>query len=397
MKIVILGSSGAIGRKTVALALNDPSLEVVGLAVFSNAESLLQDATALGTKHICVVDEMVAERVARDLPCGMILHRGAVGLCELASLDADMLVCAVVGMAGLRPVAAALESGKNIALATKEVLVVAGEAVMQLRRAKGVRITPIDSEHSAIFQALQSRLYSPDCTRTPNDGLIPASNVIRRLIVTASGGPFYFRDDIDFDTVSIEDALNHPKWKMGKKITIDSATMMNKGLEIIEARWLFDVPPGKIEVLVHPESIVHSIVEYCDLSQMAQLSIPDMTLAINYALSWPRRKPLPDLKPLDLPEVGALHFYKPNATRFSCLALAREALERGGNATAVLNAANEVAVDEFLKHRIRFSDIPRIVENTLGAIAWSKYCGIDEAIAIDAEARVKAREFSKSL
>lgn len=389
-RLVILGATGSIGQTAIALLRGNPRFEVVGLSARSQGAALVRDALDLGVRHICVTDQAEAERLAADLPKGLVLHRGEDGLCELAALDADVLLCAIVGMAGLRPVLAAIESGKDIALATKEVLVAAGEAVMRRRREKGVRITPIDSEHSAIFQSLQSSRYAAECVALPGDGMAPARDVVRRLILTASGGPFFFRPEVDFDSVTVADALNHPKWTMGRKITIDSATMMNKGLEIIEARWLFDIPADRIGVLVHPESIVHSIVEYTDLTQVAELSVPDMTFAINYALTWPERAPHHLDKPLDLAAAGALHFHSPDEGRFPCLALARGALARGGTAPAIMNGANEVAVQAFLDGRIRFSDIWRIVGETLEATPAIGAASLDAVFESDGAARACA-------
>lgn len=389
-RVIILGASGSIGQTAISLMRDNPLFEVVGLSVRSNTDLLLRDATALGVKHIAVSDIAAAEKIAFDLPQGMTLYKGDDGLVELASIDADVLLCAVVGMAGLRPVLAAIESGKDIALATKEVMVSAGEAVMKRRREKGVSILPVDSEHSAIFQSLQSKCYSAASTYL-GEG-IPAEDVIRRLILTASGGPFMFRPEVDFDKVTVEEALNHPKWSMGRKITIDSATMMNKGLEIIEARWLFNVAPSAIDVLVHPESIVHSIVEYNDLTQIAELSIPDMTFAINYALTWPKRAPHNLHKPLDLATLGTLHFSSPDEKRFPCLALAKESLVRGGTAPAILNAANEIAVEAFLQKRIRFSDIWCIVEKTLDTIKPTSATDLDSIFDADLQARKLSAE-----
>lgn len=392
-RVIILGASGSIGQTAIALIRDNPSFEVIGLSVRSNTELLLRDAIALGVSHIAVSDIAAADRIASDLPKGMTLYKGDDGLVELASVDADILLCAVVGMAGLRPVLAAIDSGKDIALATKEVMVSAGEAVMARRREKGVRILPVDSEHSAIFQSLQSSCYNAASTYL-GEG-VPAEDVIRRLILTASGGPFAFRPEVDFDKVTVEEALNHPKWSMGRKITIDSATMMNKGLEIIEARWLFNVEPAAIDVLIHPESIVHSIVEYNDLTQIAELSLPDMTFAINYALTWPNRISHNLNKPLDLATAGTLHFSTPDEGRFPCLALAKESLVRGGTSPAILNGANEVAVEAFLQKHIRFSDIWHIVERTLDTVKPTSATDLDSIFAADYESRRIASEMAR--
>jgi 1-deoxy-D-xylulose-5-phosphate reductoisomerase len=396
-KIVILGSSGSIGQTALKLLSSGRTgLEVVGLAVRRDTESLLRDAERFNVRHIAVADREAARALRARLPEGLVLHEGDEGVEELAGMEADVLLCALVGMAGLRPVLRAIETGKDIALATKEVLVAAGEIVMRERERRGVRITPVDSEHSAIFQCLQSAAYAPACVRTADDaGRRAAEDSIRRLILTASGGPFAFRPELDFDKVTVADALNHPRWKMGRKITVDSASMMNKGLEIIEARWLFNIPVDRIDVLVHPESIVHSLVEFIDGTQLAELSVPDMTFAINYALTWPFRTSREDFgfKPglLDLAEAGALHFSTPDPKRFPALRLAREAVAAGGTYTAALNGANEVAVQAFLDGRIKFSAIWRIVEEALAAHKSAPSASnLDEVFEADRSARVFA-------
>ena len=402
-KIVILGSSGSIGQTALKLLSSGRTgLEVVGLAVRHDTESLLRDAARFNVRHIAVADREAARALRARLPDGLVLHEGDEGVEELAGMEADVLLCALVGMAGLRPVLRAIETGKDIALATKEVLVAAGEIVMRERERRGVRITPVDSEHSAIFQCLQSAAYTPACVRTATPGgpcavaaAAPSENSIRRLILTASGGPFAFRPELDFDKVTVADALNHPRWKMGRKITVDSASMMNKGLEIIEARWLFNIPVDRIDVLVHPESIVHSLVEFIDGTQLAELSVPDMTFAINYALTWPLRTSRENFgfKPnlLDLAEAGALHFSTPDPKRFPALRLAREAVAAGGTYTAALNGANEVAVQAFLDGRIKFSAIWRIVEEALAAHKSAPSASnLDEVFEADRSARAFA-------
>ena len=413
-KIVILGSSGSIGQTALRLLSSGRSgFEVVGLAVRRDTESLLRDAARFNVRHVAVADREAARALRARLPDGIVLHEGDEGVEELAGIEADVLLCALVGMAGLRPVLRAIETGKDIALATKEVLVAAGEIVMRERERRGVRITPVDSEHSAIFQCLQSAAYTPACVRTATPGgpcavaaatpggpcavaAAPSENSIRRLILTASGGPFAFRPELDFDKVTVADALNHPRWKMGRKITVDSASMMNKGLEIIEARWLFNVPVDRIDVLVHPESIVHSLVEFIDGTQLAELSVPDMTFAINYALTWPFRTSREDFgfKPglLDLAQAGALHFSTPDPKRFPALRLAREAVAAGGTYTAALNGANEVAVQAFLDGHIKFSAIWRIVEEALAAHKSAPSASnLDEVFEADRTARTFAK------
>ena len=388
-RLVILGSSGSIGRNAIRLVRGNPLFKVVGLAVNRNTRSLVEDALALGVKHVAVADREAAAALRADLPDGLILHEGDEGVVELAALEADVLLCAIVGMAGLRPVLKAIETGKDIALATKEVLVAAGEVVMRERARRGVRITPVDSEHSAIFQCLQSAAYTPACVAMKGES--PAEKRIRRLILTASGGPFGLRPEVDLAKVTLADALKHPTWSMGRKITIDSATMMNKGLEIIEARWLFDVPVSRIDVVIHPESIVHSLVEFVDKTQLAELSVPDMTFAINYALVWPERVPCPPFqgneKVLDLQALSGLHFHAPDYNRFRALRLARQAIDAGGTYPAVLNGANEVAVGAFLDERISFPAIWETVEAVLEAHDSRPASDLDAIFAADAWAR----------
>ena len=271
--------------------------------------------------------------------------------------EADICLVATVGMSGIAPTIAAIEKGMDIALATKEVMVMAGEKVTALAKAKGVRFLPVDSEHSAIFQCLSTREL-----RVKNEELRVAD--VDRLILTASGGPFLDGPE-DLSKVTVEQALNHPRWKMGPKVTIDSATMMNKGFEIIEARWLFDIPVDRIDVVVHPESIVHSLVTFTDGATLAQLSPPDMRVAIQYALTWPDRLPS-KRETLDLPALGKLTFRAPDPERFPCLRLVKEAVKMGGDACARLAAADEVAVARFLKGEIKFTDIPKILEEAIG-------------------------------
>ena len=391
-RLVILGSSGSIGRNAIRLVRDNPLFKVVGLAVNSNTRSVVEDALALGVKHIAVANREAAAGLRSHLPDGLVLHEGDEGVVELAGLEADVLLCAIVGMAGLRPVLKAIETGKDIALATKEVLVAAGEVVMRERKRRGVRITPVDSEHSAIFQCLQSAAYTPACVAM--EGEPPAEKRIRRLILTASGGPFGLHPEIDLAKVRLADALKHPTWSMGRKITIDSATMMNKGLEVIEARWLYDVPVSRIDIVIHPESVVHSLVEFVDKTQLAELSVPDMTFAINYALVWPDRVPCPHFqgneKVLDLSALSGLHFYAPDYDRFRALRLARQAIDAGGTYPAVLNGANEVAVGAFLDERISFPAIWETVEAVLDAHDSRPASDLDAIFAADSWARSHA-------
>ena len=374
-KIVVLGSTGSIGENVLRVAANFPErFQIIGLAAERKAERLFQQATQFSVRHIAIAEPETARRYAGLAPAGVEVLQGTDGLEKLSSLaEADIVAAAVVGMAGLKPVLAALRQGTNVALATKEVLVAGGAQVMQAREKSGASILPIDSEHSAIFQCLEGR--SP--------------GHVRRIILTASGGPFADKPAIDFEKVTVEDALKHPRWKMGKKVTVDSATMMNKGLEMMEAHWLFSIGLDKIEILVHPESIVHSLVEFVDGSVLAQLSKSDMRFAIQYALTYPDRVD-GKLPALDLSELGALHFSIPDEKRFPCLALARRAAHEGGTMPAVLNAANEVAVREFLLGKIKFSGIWKLVETVMNAHRGQTNPTLDDIILADQWARAQA-------
>ena len=394
--IVILGSTGSIGENALNIVRNFPTeFKITGLAAGTNRQRLLEQAREFGVKNIALSsrgDEAAQPGCEWRSPE------------ELAAMPgADLIVCAIVGMAALKPVLAAIEAGHDVAIATKEVLVAAGEIVTRRCAEKGVNLLPIDSEHSALFQALQDGGSLPWCVRNrPQNGAArgeaaeaqASEKNIARLILTASGGPFAARPDIDFEKVSAADALKHPRWKMGPKVTIDSATMMNKGLEILEARWLFDVPVEKISVLVHPESIVHSLVEFGDGAQIAQLGMPDMRLPIQYALTWPRRLSNAALPRLDLAKTAALNFREADERRFPCLRLVREASAAGGLAPTVMNAANEAAVAAFLRGEIAFAGIWRRIEkaleNTPRAAAASPT--LDEILDADAAARLCLQE-----
>lgn len=347
--IVLLGSSGSIGESTISVVRSFPDrLRLTGLAVQTNWQRAVEQALEFGVDRICVADKASAEKCRREAPPGVKVFAGEDGLEELAGVDhADIVLCAVVGMAGLKPVLAAVGAGHDVALATKETLVAGGHIVSEACRKTGARLLPVDSEHSAVFQCIGQSIKD-----------------VGRIHLTASGGPFLKRSDVDFDEVTVEQALNHPKWDMGRKVTIDSATLMNKGLEVMEARWLFDVGLDRIDVVIHPESIVHSLVEFIDGSFLAQLSVPDMRFAIQYALSWPERWKS-DLPRTDLASIANLSFARPDLRRFPCLGLARAAAETGGTMPAVLNAANEIAVDNFLNGRIRFTGIWETVERVM--------------------------------
>jgi 1-deoxy-D-xylulose-5-phosphate reductoisomerase len=381
-RLILLGSTGSIGDSTLKVVRALPDcFQVVGLAAGSDWKKLIQQAAEFGVRDVAVADGDSAAECGRHAPAGMNLRAGAGGIEALVrETEADCVVCAVVGLAGLRPVLAALQRGLDVALATKEVLVAAGPIVMDLSRRTGGRLLPVDSEHNAVFQCLAGAGIPPGAK---------ADAQVRRIVLTASGGPFSSRREIDFDRVTVKEALAHPRWNMGRKVTIDSATLMNKGLEIMEAHWLFGVPLAKIEVLIHPESIVHSMVEFVDGSLLAQLSPPDMRFAIQYALTWPERRD-GGLPSLDFTKIRLLHFEEPDMTRFPCLRLAREAATTGGSLPCVLNAANEVAVDQFLEGRIPFSGIARTVEQVMDAHEVIRAPDLEGLVAADAWARGQA-------
>ncbi len=352
--LVVLGSTGSIGENTLQVAQALPDrFSLLGVAVERNWRRALEQARQFGAGTVAVADRASARECAAAAPSAIRVLSGPEGVTELAGeADADIVVCAMVGMAGLRPVLAALTAGSDVALATKEALVAAGRLVTETSDRFGANLVPIDSEHGAIHQCLPVGPRSERARR------------VRRLILTASGGPFARNADVDFDKATPAQALAHPNWDMGPKISIDSATMMNKGLEIMEARWLFDVPVDRIGVLIHAESIVHSMVEFADGSVLAQMSPPDMRYAIQYALTFPDRCD-GGWPSLDLGRIGRLSFEPPDEKRFPSLALARRAAEADGTMPAVLNAANEVAVDGFLKEQIAFSQIACVVESVM--------------------------------
>ena len=396
--IVILGSTGSIGENTLKVAAELPdAVRVVGLATRTKVTRVIDQALQFGVNVIAVEDARAAreaETLAR--PHGIAVWPGAEGVAALAAYaQADIAVCALVGLAGLRPVLAALDAGHDVALATKEVLVSAGELVMRRRADVGVSLLPVDSEHNALFQCLQSPAYKPACVRNERHGVKPwdanqrAEDRVARLVLTASGGPFASRKEMDFERVTPEQALAHPRWCMGRKVTIDSATMMNKGLEILEARWLFNIPVEKVGVVVHPESIVHSLVTFVDGSMLAQLSLPDMRFPIQYALTWPDRAAT-QLPCLDLVRQGSLTFFDTDESRFPSLRLVREAAQAGGTLPAVLNAADEVAVEAFLAGAIPFSGIWRTVEAVMAAHDVRPCDDFDKVFEADAWARRQA-------
>jgi len=389
--VVVLGSTGSIGENTlrVAEALPD-AVRIVGLATRTKVARVIDQALQFGVSTIAVQNAAAAEEAeALARPHGIRVLRGSEGVTALAALaEADTVVCALVGLSGLKPVLAAMDAGHDVALATKEVLVSAGELVMRRRARANVSLLPVDSEHSAVFQCLQSSLLRVACVEG-DAAAIPAETRISRLTLTASGGPFAARPDVDFEKVTPRAALAHPRWSMGPKVTIDSATMMNKGLEILEARWLFNVPVSKIGVVVHPESIVHSLITYVDGSTLAQMSVPDMRFPIQYALTWPDRRAAA-MPTLDLVRQKSLTFLDPDGDRFPCLRIVREAAETGGTLPAVVNAADEVAVEAFLVGRISFAGIWRIIEQVMSAHAVRPCDSFETVFEADAWARERA-------
>jgi len=407
--IVILGSTGSIGKNALRVVETLPSrFRVTGLAVSQNYKAVLKQAEQFNVKHVAVADPAMAKACASKAPRGVMVHHGSEGVAEVAGLaGTDIVLCSVVGLSGLKPVMAAVVNGTDIALATKEVLVAAGNVVTEACAKSGSLLLPVDSEHSAIFQCLgakgekkEVRNQRSEVRGQRSDGSIGKrhdhgrrtdGSGVRKIILTASGGPFVARPGLNFDNVTVRQALAHPTWNMGKKVTIDSATLMNKGLEIMEAHWLFNVPIDLIEVLVHPESIIHSMVEFDDGVVVAQMSVPDMRYAIQYAFTYPERLNA-GLPPLDLAKTGRLTFMEPDEKRFPCLALARAAAKCGGTMPAVLNAANEIAVQKFLNMEIRFSGIWRLVEKVMKKHTVIRNPDLDTIVDADVWARTVAKE-----
>jgi len=373
-KVVLLGSTGSIGRSTLEVARLLPErIELVGLAANGSVEALAAQVRETGVKHVALYDASRSGELRALVPDDVVILAGPEGLAELATLEeADMVLVAIVGIAGLQPALAAIEAGKDLAVASKEILVMAGEIVTAAAERKGVKLLPVDSEHNAIFQCL--------------DGHRGGEKEVSRLILTASGGPFRTWPAEQLAGVTLAQALKHPTWEMGRKITIDSATLFNKGLEMIEARWLFGIGMERIDVVVHPQSIVHSMVEFIDGSVLAQLSRTDMCFPIQYALTWPERL-AGGLKPLDFAALAKLEFEAPRDADFPALGLAREAGLTGGTLPAVFNAANEVAVDAFIAGAIRFPDIWRVVGETMHAHDVAAASSLEVVIAADGWAR----------
>lgn len=382
-QIVILGSTGSIGTNTLDIVAKFPEeFRIVGLTAATKDEKLEEQLRMFQPQIVALADHAAAARLrarCKDLPVEIL--SGLEGVAQVARLpEATLVISAIVGGAGLVPTLAAIRAGKQVALANKEPMVMAGHLMQEEARRNGVRIFPVDSEHSAIFQSMEGHRRED----------------IRRLILTASGGPLWELSREQMRDVKPAQALQHPNWKMGSKITIDSATLMNKGLEIIEARWLFDIPTSQIEVLVHRESIIHSLVEYKDGSVIAQLGLPDMRTPISYAMQYPARVPL-DTPPLDLASIGTLTFYQPDHERFPCLGLGYQALRTGGTSPAVLNAANEIAVAAYLQEGIGFLDIADVIRTTMEAHTAREVNTVEDALEADRWAREKAEELVHAL
>jgi 1-deoxy-D-xylulose-5-phosphate reductoisomerase len=376
-RLLILGSTGSIGTQALDIVARSSELELVGLSAQTSWETLVEQARAHGVRRIALDSADAGARAAEAWTDGEVLT-GPEGLVRLVvESDADLVLNALVGSAGLGPTVAALGEGIDLALANKESLVVGGELVTQLAEATGAAIIPVDSEHSAIHQLIEGER---------GNGI----DTVERLILTASGGPFRGRRVEDLAHVTVEQALDHPTWAMGGKITIDSATLMNKGLEVIEAHHLFGTPYDRIDVVVHPQSIVHSLIQLCDGATLAHLGYPDMRVPIAYALHHPERVDVP-IKPLDLAAVGALTFEPVDEETFACLRLAREAARAGGTAPCVLNAANEVAVHAFLAGRLRFTDIADVIDHALEAVPAGRVHAFETLYAADRAARDAAR------
>ncbi|HEY6168854.1 MAG TPA: 1-deoxy-D-xylulose-5-phosphate reductoisomerase [Verrucomicrobiae bacterium] len=376
--VVLLGSTGSIGTSTLKVADDLPGrLRIVGMAAGNNAKLLLEQTLKYKPTAVCLTDPAKAAELQSSLGGKAKVHAGDEGLIKLATMrEADIVLIAIVGTAGLQPALAAIRAGKDIAVASKEILVMAGEIVMREARKHGVRVLAVDSEHSAIFQCL--------------DGKPPSS--VRKLLLTASGGPFRNKSDWPkekFAEITVERALKHPSWVMGPKITLDSATLFNKGLEMIEARWLFDIEIGRVDVVVHPQSVVHSMVEFVDGSIIAQLSTPDMCLPIQYALFYPERAPS-DRVQTSFAKIASLTFEEPDHDRFPSLGLARRAADVCGTMPAVFNAANEVAVAAFCDRKITFDRIPQLVKRVMDSHSVTDQPTLEQILQADAWARNEA-------
>lgn len=380
--IVILGSTGSIGTNTLDIIAKFPDrFRAVGLTANARDDVLAEQVRTFRPAVVAMADPRAASRLretCRDTAVEILSgHEGVAQVAQLS--DTDLVISAIVGGAGLVPTLSAIQAGRNVALANKEPMVMAGALIQSEAVKHGVRILPVDSEHNAIFQCLEGHRKED----------------VRRLILTASGGPLWDTSLADMHVVTPEQALKHPNWKMGAKITIDSATLMNKGLEIVEARWLFDIPASRLDVLVHRESIVHSLVEYVDGSMLAQLGMPDMRTPISYAMMYPERIPL-GMPSLDLGKMGTLSFHNPDPVKFPCLNLGYECLEAGGTMPATLNAADEVAVEAFLEGRISFPAIADVIRRTMEVHTPSEVRSLEDALEADRWAREKAAAFAKA-
>jgi 1-deoxy-D-xylulose-5-phosphate reductoisomerase len=372
-RIAIVGSTGSIGRQALNVIRRHPdSYAVEVLTANTNADLLIEQALEFQPNTVVIADESKYRQVQEALaPHDIKVFAGEESLISVMEMGTiDTVLTAVVGFAGLKPTLRAIEYGKTIALANKETMVVAGEIVTRSAMQKNVAILPVDSEHSAIFQSIVGEWHNP----------------IEKILLTASGGPFFGKDRDFLQTVTIADALHHPNWSMGKKITVDSATLMNKGLEVIEAKWLFDVRPEQIEVVVHPQSVVHSMVQFCDGSIKAQLGLPNMELPIQYALSFPKRE-ADNARRLSFADYPTLTFAKPDTDTFTCLALAYKAIEKGGNMPCIMNAANGGAVAAFLQEKITFLDIPDTIATMMEKSRFVAKPSLDDLLQTDTETR----------
>ena len=370
-RISVLGSTGSIGLQSLDVARKH-SLDIQALAAHSSWRKLEEQAREFSPRYVCIYDEKYYSDLKKSLADTDIkVLSGMDGLCEIASSrETDILLNSVVGMVGLLPTLTAIDNGKDIALANKETLVAGGNLVMSAAEKKGVNIFPVDSEHSAIFQCLQGN----------------SMNKISKIILTASGGPFFGKTKKDLENVTAAEALNHPNWSMGNKITIDSSTLMNKGLEFIEAKWLFDLTPDQIEIVVHRQSVLHSAVQFEDYSVIGQMGVPDMRIPIQYAILYPERTECP-VSPLSLTDYGTLTFEKPDIGTFDCLAVCIEAIKRGGAYPCIVNAANEVAVQFFLDGKIKFPQIGELVRSAFEHFEYREIRSYDDVISADMAAR----------
>lgn len=371
-KIAILGSTGSIGTQTLEVVRAQGDLQVTAMVAGHNIDLFEQQIREFLPRNVAVWEEKDAYDLrTRVADLGVKVHFGMEGLIEIAAdPDSEILVTAIVGMLGLRPTIAAIQSGKNIALANKETLVTAGHLIMPMAKEYDVQILPVDSEHSAIFQSLNGERV----------------NKIEKILLTASGGPFRGKTRAELEKVTLEDALRHPNWSMGKKITVDSSTLVNKGLEVMEAKWLFGVEPEQIQVVVQPQSVIHSMVQYEDGSIIAQLGTPDMRLPIQYALYYPRRRPL-DGRRLDFAALGSITFEEPDTQTFRGLPLAYQAMKKGGNMPTIFNAANEAAVALFLQEKISYLQITEIIEECMQHSTYIESPGVEQILATEAEVR----------